>query len=124
VVEDSFTQRLCWKLALQKGCTFHGFGGTKEFFASCDSDPSFLQSLECIVTDFHFAPGDPHDGALFARALREKGYTGIILRSSSELDMGAEIESLFDGDVGKMALPWPEFESALNSAKRRRQHRS
>ena len=70
-----------------------------------------------VVTDYHFAPGDPHDGGTFARELRTRGYGGLVLRASGETDLGPEIEGLFHGDVGKGALEWAEFQKAVEEAR-------
>lgn len=44
----------------------------------------------------------------------------LILRASGESDLGPEIEALFDGDVGKAALEWPEFKAAVDASWARR----
>ncbi len=103
---------------------FRAFASTAAFFDACHKDASYLSILNVVVTDYNFAPGDPHDGGTFARDLRERGYQGLILRASGETDLGAEIESLFDGDVGKSALKWPDFNKAVAEAQARQKKRT
>ena len=100
--------------------SFRSFASTGAFFAACEAEPTYLSEIDVVITDYNFAPGDPHDGGTVARELRDRGYAGVILRASGETDLGPEIEALFDGDVGKAALQWPDFTSIVNSARKRR----
>lgn len=119
MLDDSISTRLGWKMELEDETSFRAFASTKAFFEACQAEPSYLSTIDVVITDYNFAPDDPHDGGTFARELRTRGYGGLILRSSGESDLGPEIEALFDGDVGKMPLEWPAFEAALAAARER-----
>lgn len=120
MLDDSPSMRMAWKMKLGSETSFRSFASTGEFFAACDAEPTYLSEIDVVMTDYNFAHGDPHDGGTLARELRDRGYAKLILRASCEMDLGPEIEALFDGDVGKIALQWPEFSAIVNSARKRR----
>ncbi len=120
LLDDSISMRIAWKMKLAAETSFRSFASTGAFFAACEAEPTYLSEIDVVITDYNFAPGDPHDGGTVARKLRERGYSNLILRASGETDLGPEIEALFDADVGKTALQWPEFKSIVNSARKRR----
>ncbi len=124
MLDDSVSMRIAWKMKIADETCFRAFASTAAFFDACHKDASYLSILNVVVTEYNFAPGDPHDGGTFARDLRERGYQGLILRASGETDLGAEIESLFDGDVGKSALKWPDFNKAVAEAQARQKKRT
>jgi CheY-like chemotaxis protein len=109
LVDDSLTMRVAWRTAIGKHTSHLGFRGTPEFWAACAKEAGYLDRLDVIVTDYNFAPDDPEDGGTFARALRQRGYCGLIFRASGETDLGAEIEALFDADVGKSPPKGDDF---------------
>ena len=116
MLDDSLSMRLAWIMELEDETSFRAFASTTAFFETCEREPAYLASLDVVVTDYNFAPGDPHDGGTFARELRARGLEGLILRASGETDLGHEIEMLFDGDVGKAAVEWPDFQRAVAAA--------
>ncbi|MCA2959541.1 MAG: response regulator [Silvanigrellales bacterium] len=116
-LDDSLSFRLAWKMKLEEQTRFRAFASTTAFFDTCERESSFLASLDVVVTDYNFAPSDPHDGGTFARELRNRGYGGLLLRASGETELGPEIEVLFQGDVGKGALEWAEFQQAVEEAR-------
>ncbi|MCA2961747.1 MAG: response regulator [Silvanigrellales bacterium] len=118
LIDDSVSQRMAWKSRLKGGTEFRAFASSGAFLCLWDSEPSYLASLDVVVTDYNFASGDPHDGGTLARELRRRGFEGLILRASGESDLGPEIEALFDGDVGKVALELPAFHAAVDNARR------
>lgn len=115
VVEDSLTMRVAWQRSLAGGAVCHAFAGTQEFFDRCFQQADFLSELSVVVTDFRFAPDDPHDGVTFARAIRAMGFDGPILRASGEPTMSPDLEGIFDASVGKRALGWQELSCLLDS---------
>jgi hypothetical protein len=59
--------------------TLHEFQSSQPFFAKCKNYDSFLQSLNFIVTDYHFAPSDLYIGLSFCKEFREFGFAKPIL---------------------------------------------
>ena len=124
LLDDSISMRMAWKMKLAAETSFRSFASTGAFFAACEAEPTYLSEIDVVITDYNFAPGDPHDGGTVARELRARGYAEIILRASGETDLGPEIEALFDGDVGKIALEWRDFQNAMAAAQSARKSRA
>jgi signal transduction histidine kinase/DNA-binding NarL/FixJ family response regulator len=113
MIDDSVSMRLAWKVEIGKHTNFRSFASSGAFLDACDREEFFLSHLEVVVTDYNFAPGDPLDGGTLARELRRRGYQGLILRASGQANLGSEVEALFDADIGKSALAWPEFQATV-----------
>ncbi len=113
MIDDSVSMRVGWRMEIGKHTNFRSFASSGAFLEACDREEVFLSHLEVVVTDYNFAPGDPHDGGTLARELRRRGYQGLILRASGQANLGSEVEALFDADIGKSALSWPEFQEKV-----------
>jgi signal transduction histidine kinase len=121
LVDDSVTARVAWRTQIGKHTRFQVYPGSRELWDACDADPKFLAELNVVITDFNFAPEDPEDGGVVALALRERGFGGVILLASNETNLAPDVAVLFDGNLGKAVLSWPEFLAALAQARSARQ---
>jgi hypothetical protein len=92
LIDDFVSQRKAWKSRLKGGTECRAFASSGAFLYLWESEPSYLASLDVIVSDYNFASG--------------------------ESDLGPEIEALFDGDVGELALELPAFHAAVDNARR------
>jgi len=120
LVDDSVSMRFAWKSTLDDHTHFRSFPGTSAFFEACRGDPSYLSTLDVVITDYNLDPSDPQNGGTFARELRVRGYAGVIFRASGESELGPAIEALFDESIGKGALEWPAFRDVFEAARTRR----
>ncbi len=87
-IDDSISFLIGMRLKVKKEATLHEFKSTKAFFERVEKEPSFLSSLDFLVTDFHFDTSDPHNGLTFASELRSRGFAKPILMAS-----GADFEA-------------------------------
>jgi signal transduction histidine kinase/DNA-binding NarL/FixJ family response regulator len=88
-IDDSRTMLVGMRMRVGDSATLHEFQSTQAFFETCKSDDSFLTSLNFIVTDYHFAPSDPHNGLSFCKELRTLGFAKPIL-VASDAELSAE----------------------------------
>lgn len=86
-VDDSPTFLIGMRMKVKSDATLHEFKSSAHFFEKVEKYPSFLSSLDFIVTDFHFDPSDKYNGLTFAEELRKRGFQKPILLAS-----GADIE--------------------------------
>ena len=105
-LDDTKIFRFAWKKALSTDAECFDFESPSAFFERCDGDPSFLASLQGIVTDFHFGPGEPLTGGGFAEELRKKGFGGLVILSSDGTFQDGEFAGAVDGVVSKEAQTW------------------
>lgn len=78
MIDDSVSMRVGWRMEIGKQTNFRSFASSGAFLDACDREELFLSNLKVVVTDYNFAPGDPHDGGTLARELRCRGYQGLI----------------------------------------------
>jgi len=80
-VEDSHIIRLRWKMAWKNG-ELVDFSTPEDFWKEVESNPSFLSSLACVITDFDFDSLSLEDGGTFAACLRKRTHIPIFLSSN------------------------------------------
>jgi signal transduction histidine kinase/DNA-binding NarL/FixJ family response regulator len=115
-LDDAKTFTMIWKMKLKSQMDIETFSKTTDFLTAVESDPAFLQSFDIIVTDFHFADGDPHTGKTLATKIRQLGFTKPIMLASNGDFNAEELKPDLNGCVGKDVPSLSEIENWLKSS--------
>jgi CheY-like chemotaxis protein len=121
-IDDSVSFLIGMRLKMKHHCEMQEFRSSGEFFKKIDQDPSLLDRLDFVLSDYYFAPGDPHNGESLAKALRSKGYRKPILLVSSGdfLDPTPVNQSAdwpFDACIPKLITEWDELNRHVQRAR-------
>jgi len=91
VVDDSMGVQLSWEMKLgTENADF--FSSPEEFFAHATAKAGYLESLLCVISDFHFGNESPETGVTFAESLRAVSNVVFLLSSNHQFQ---------NGDLGK-----------------------
>lgn len=108
IVDDNFVVLHGWTRKLV-GVKTHVFRSPAAFWKALESDPSFGNRLQCVVTDQCFGEEDAStDGMTFARALAKSLGCPVVVCSNADL-AHAEWSPYARALIGKDPLNWAEL---------------
>jgi signal transduction histidine kinase/DNA-binding NarL/FixJ family response regulator len=112
-LDDTKTFTMIWKMNLKNSLNIETFSKTTAFLERAASEPDFLASFDVIVTDYHFADGDPHTGKTFAAEVRKMGFTKPVMLATNGDFSVEELKPHLNGCIGKEVPSLQEVESWL-----------
>jgi len=117
-VDDSKIIRMGWKRAWKNG-TLVEFSSPEAFWKEAEENPSLIDSLACVITDFDFGHASNENGGTFANQLRTRTRLPVFLASDGEFSL-----SDFDGDIdviiGKQPISEAELKSKIEQTKKQK----
>jgi DNA-binding NarL/FixJ family response regulator len=115
-VDDSKIFLKSWQLKLSKDAIVHVFTSPADFRKHVDLDPSSLDRLVFVLTDFHFGKGVTENGHDFAEYLRTVFPRPIFLCSNG--DFGTDqANAPWNAVLSKAPMSWPELEDQVRLSK-------
>lgn len=84
IVDDDPLVHMGWEMNLGTAIAAC-FDSPEKFFAYAESNPSFINSLTCVVTDFHFDTSSHFNGVEFATQLRALKDVPVLLSTNATL---------------------------------------
>jgi signal transduction histidine kinase/DNA-binding NarL/FixJ family response regulator len=100
LVDDMKSVRMIWQADWPVG-KLVTFVCPEKFWAHVDANPGFLESLSCIVTDMNFGEHSSIDGEEFARQIKLRTRTPVLVASNSELrieDFNGSVDGILEKD--------------------------
>jgi DNA-binding response OmpR family regulator len=112
VLDDSAAIRISWKTRFKDG-KLTVFSSPEEFLAKIDAEPALLQSIDAIISDFHFDSKSKHDGFSFAAEFKKRSQLPLFLASDGEF-IESEWLPLFKGILRKEVYSAAQISKLLN----------
>jgi CheY-like chemotaxis protein len=109
-VDDSSVFLMGMRMRVKSEAKLHEFKSTQDFFHCVSENPGFLNSLDFIVTDFHFDVSDKYNGLSFAEELRKRGYQRpILLASGADFEAEELAKAGIDCTLPKVISGWSDL---------------
>jgi CheY-like chemotaxis protein len=106
-IDDSKTMLMGMRLSTNGQATLHEFQTSKAFLDRISANPSFLNDLDFIVTDFHFAPSDSLNGLSLCAEIRRIGFQKpIYLASDAEVSQEDLLAAGMTRTIPKTSESW------------------
>ncbi len=99
VLDDSPTSLMVWSIKY-RGNKVYTFENPDAFWRYYELNPSFLETLDCVVTDYEFGSLSTVNGLAFGERLKQKYQGPVFLASNSEFLL-ADLVGKVDAAIGK-----------------------
>ncbi len=116
VVDDEVFMRKAWADRVQDARVLT-YRGPSDFWAHHPSNGVDWPDIDGIITDYHFAAGEPESLEEFILRLREAGYAGPIILSSDTIETET-IAGLINARIEKRPVAWREIRERLEEPPR------
>lgn len=112
VIDDNAFVLDSWENGL-RGVAVRSFDCASSFLDRCKSDPSFLEKLACVVTDFYL-DDEGLTGLELARRVRSMNVRVpiFVATDASGIPVG---EGYLDGSIGKKIPSWNELKEMISA---------
>lgn len=112
LVDDSRVYLAGWRSVLGGHAQLRYYASPELFWAATRADPTLLERLAVVITDYRFA-NSTESGVSFAAALRARRPQLPILLSSSGVFSEIEVRESFDGVLDKAAISWAHLQALI-----------